>query len=94
MIRLLQAVWPDWHDGHFWDEEKAETLGLAEEGYYLEAGGPYVLTPEDAEEIFFNHNWKGNRRFSHRRANHLSDCMGVSTDISIAIGRAGCTVKC
>ena len=88
MLAVLKQIWPTWQAGFQWSEEKAVELGLDKKGYYLAtgAGGPAIIGPEQAYNLFLYHNYKGNRNFSQRRANDLAKCMDLSTNLSIAIG--------
>lgn len=79
MQRLCKSTWG-------FSEDKARQLGTDQVGYYLDCSMVVVLTPDDAYDLFVNHNYEKNRAFDQSHSANLSNAIKVAPAIDFAIG--------
>lgn len=82
---MLQIYDGGWN----YDERTAREGNSADKGYYIETTTAAHISPDDAYEIFCQHNYDKQRTFSENHARRLAASVRVAPAVDFAIGPDG-----
>ncbi len=82
MLRIYDGGWE-------YDEEIARRENSADKGYYIHSATKALIDPDDAYEIFCQHNYAQQRNLDEQHSRRLASSVRVAPGIDIAIGPDG-----
>ena len=82
MLRIYDGGWD-------YDEDLAKKENSDDKGYYILKTVKAFITPDDAYELFCQHNYDKQRRFDEGYARRLASSMVVAPNMDFAIGPDG-----
>ena len=76
-------------DGHNYDPQKALATRSDEKGYYIHDSMVVFISPDDAYEMFVEHNYDKQRRLDEAHSRRLASTISVAVSIDFAVGPDG-----